>query len=676
MNDLWEKLDPGFLAPAWLLAGLLAVIAVVLLEIGAYRRRRQALLLFAAPHLVNDLTGSVSMARRLVKRLLLAGGVACLFIALARPHLFFRWQEEARHGIDILVAVDCSKSMLTQDVKPSRLERAKLAISDFADRLPDDRLGLIAFAGDAFLQVPLTLDHDAFQSAVRELDTDTIPRPGTDVATAIDQAVLASKSQGANAKILILVTDGEDLEGRALSAAKEAAQTGLKIYTIGVGTPEGDLIPETDENGTTQYLHDADGQIVKSRLDESMLKQIATDTGGAYARLGQQGQGLEEIYQQDIAPLPTHQVESRREKIQFEQYEWPLGLGILLLVGSMLLGERGRDRMPPLPPPRRRSRVVAAEMRRDAGAPVATVPAILLAAGMFFALPGHPLRAAATDQAERDYKAAHFPAAEEKYQDASAKHPQRDEIKFDLGDAAYKAGEYSQAEDAFRRTLETPDLGLQEEAYYNIGNAQFRQGEGTEKDDQKKTIKLWEDSLKSYESSMKLKMLPDTKHNYDFVKKKLEQMKQQQQEQQKKDQQQQQKNQQQKNSNSNEGKGGQNDKKQDQKNQPGNPNQNPGQQPNGQNQSQQQGQQDQHGQQPDNSQAQNGQQQNGRANAQEQPKQGHSVSRTEDQVDPGAKSRQDAEALLDSLKGDEKHITARSLQGDDQPQPPPSGKDW
>jgi Ca-activated chloride channel family protein len=387
MNDFWTKLDPGFFEPVWLVVGLLAVIAVVLLEIGAHRRRRQALRLFAAPHLIDALTGSVSMARRLWKRLLLIGGVACLFIALARPHLFFRWQEEVRHGIDIMVAVDCSKSMLTQDVKPSRLERAKLAISDFADELPNDRLGLIAFAGDAFLQVPLTLDHDAFQTAVRGLDTDTIPRPGTDIATAIDEAMLAFKSQAANAKILILVTDGEDLEGRVLGVAQEAGKAGLKIYTVGVGTPQGDLIPETDDSGNTMYLHDADGNIVKSRLDETTLKQIASDTGGAYARLGQQGQGLDEIYQRYIATLPTHQVESRRQKIEYEQYEWPLGLGILLLIGSMLLRERlgSRDEMAPLPPARRRSHQTAAEVRRGgtgtSSAPSAGTAAQLPSAG-------------------------------------------------------------------------------------------------------------------------------------------------------------------------------------------------------------------------------------------------------------------------------------------------------
>jgi Ca-activated chloride channel family protein len=264
VNDYWDNLDPGFLAPVWLVVGLLAVIAVVLLEIGDERRRRQALRFFAAPHLVSALTGSVSPVKRFWKKFLFLAGIAFLFIALARPHLFYQWQEENRTGIDLLVAVDCSKSMMTDDVKPSRLERAKLAIADFADHLPDDRLGLIAFAGDAFLQVPLTLDHDAFQTAVRELDTDTIPRPGTDIATAIDQAVQALKSQAANAKILILITDGEDLEGRVLDAAREAAKSGLKIYTIGVGTPAGGLIPEEDETGSPMYLHDSSRMLSES----------------------------------------------------------------------------------------------------------------------------------------------------------------------------------------------------------------------------------------------------------------------------------------------------------------------------------------------------------------------------------------------------------------------------
>ena len=363
ISELWNKLDPGFFAPIWLLVGLAAIIALVLLEIGARRRRNQAVRLFAASHLVAALTGSVSPLKRLLKTVLLIAAVGLLFLAMARPHLFFDWQDESRTGLDILLAVDCSKSMLTEDVKPSRLERAKLAIADFADHLTDNRLGLIAFAGDAFLQCPLTLDHDAFQTAVRELDTDTIPRPGTDIASAIDLAVDALKSQPNNMKFLILVTDGEDLEGRVLDAAKSAAQSGLKIYTVGVGTPAGDLIPERDDSGTVVYHHDASGQIVQSKLDESTLRQIADLTGGAYLELGQRGEGLDEIYSRYIEPLPRQNLEERREKIRIERFEWPLALAILFLMWEFMINERAESR-----------RAAARLRHRSAAARVAVPP--------------------------------------------------------------------------------------------------------------------------------------------------------------------------------------------------------------------------------------------------------------------------------------------------------------
>jgi Ca-activated chloride channel family protein len=661
MNDLWERMDPGFLAPIWLLVGLFAVLAIVLLEVGDERRRRQALRMFAAPHLVPVLTGSASPAKRFWKKFLFLAAVAFLFVALARPHLFYEWQEEDRTGVDIFVAVDCSKSMLTQDVKPSRLERAKLAIADFADRLPDDRLGLIPFAGDAFLQVPLTLDHDAFQTAVRELDTDTIPRPGTDLATAIDLALQASRSQASNTKILLLVTDGEDLEGGVLSSAREAAKAGMKIYAIGVGTPAGGLIPEEDENGQAMYLHDSSGQIVQSKLDEATLKQIASITGGAYASLGQRGEGLDQIYDRYIAKLAKQRLESRREKIRYERYEWPLTLSILLFIASSLINERSRPvstqatTVSPIvsTPPRRRQKAALA-------------PAAL---GMLALLSVTARSSAATtEQAELDYKAGNYEEAVDKYKQAADTQPTRDELKYNLGDAAYKAGDYTQAEDAFRQALETPDLGLQEKSYYNLGNAQFRQGETTEKDDKKRTIDLWKKALTSYEDAMKLKMTPDAKYNYEYVKKKLEDLKQQQQQQQ-----QQQQNSQSDKNKQNSSSGGQGS----QQNQSNSQDQNQPQ--NGGNSPAQSGQNQQQNGQPNSPQPDQGGQQSGSSSqsGKNTPEQARSGSRDEDQNDPGAKSREQAEALLDSLKEDEKHMTARTLNGNNEPPPPPpSGKDW
>jgi Ca-activated chloride channel family protein len=527
--------------------------------------------------------------------------------------------------------------MLTEDVKPNRIERAKLAIEDFADRLPDNRLGLIVFAGDAFLQVPLTLDHDAFQTAVRELDTDTIPRPGTDIATAIDQAVDALKSQPDNLKFLILVTDGEDLEGRVLDAARNAAQSGLKIYTVGVGTPEGDRIPERDDSGAIMYHQDGNGQDVVSKLDENTLRQIADITGGAYVPLGQRGEGLDEIYRRYIEPLPKQNLEERREKIRIERFEWPLALAILFLMLEFLINERAESPAPTgLAGPTRPS-----SRRRPARSTAAAAP--LIALGLFIT---SPARAGDADTAERDYKSGQYEEAMENYGKAAEDQPARNELEYNYGDAAYKAGEYSEAEEAFRKALETPDLGLQERTYYNLGNAQYQHGDSLRKVDTQKTIDLWEKALHSYDSALKLKTTADALHNYKFVKEKLEELKQQQQ-------------QQQQNKN-----GQSNPENQDQS---------------GQNSQQSQSNNRQQNQ-PGQNNPQNGGHDSSQPPQQSGDKNGHlrtySGTRPQDQQDPNIKSRQDAENLLDSLKDDEHHITARLLNGDTQPPPTPSGKDW
>ena len=174
-----------------------------------------ALTTFASPHLLDQLTHSVSAGRRTLKRVLVMVGVACVFVALARPQAGYRLEETHRKGLDILFAVDTSKSMLAQDVKPDRLTRAKLAVNDLVDKLDGDDVGLIAFAGDAFLQSPMTLDYDAFRESLNALDTTVIPRGGTDIARAISEAQAAFRTENNHDKILVLVTDGEDLEGGA-----------------------------------------------------------------------------------------------------------------------------------------------------------------------------------------------------------------------------------------------------------------------------------------------------------------------------------------------------------------------------------------------------------------------------------------------------------------------------
>lgn len=680
ISEIWNKLDPGFFAPIWLAVGFLALIAVSLLELGAWRRRKHAIRVFTATHLLKTLTGSVSPIKRILKRLLLLAAVGFLFIALARPHLLYDWREENRTGLDVLFAVDCSESMMTEDVKPNRIERAKLAIADFALRVPDNRLGLVAFAGDAFLQCPLTLDHDAFESAVRELDINSIPRPGTDIATAIDQAVLAFNSQPNNLKILVLVTDGEDLEGRVLESAKSAAQAGLKIYTVGVGTPQGDQIPERDDNGAIMYHHDNSGQIVISKLDENTLQQIASITGGAYVQLGKRGEGLDEIYNRYIAPLPKQHFEERREKIRIERYEWPLALAVLCLMLEFMINERASF-TPAVPVPNLTHR--PPHRRRPARNALTVAP--LLALGLLLGGWSENARSATADTAERDYKAGQYQQALDHYRQATVAQPDRTDLQYNRGDAAYKAGEYSEAEEAFRKALETPDLNLQEKSYYNLGNSQFKHGEAMQQVDKNKTINFWEQALHSYDSALKLTPTADAKHNYEFVKEKLEELKKQQQQQQQKNQQQSQpkKDDQSKEKQSQSDGKGQGEQNKDQQNQPGqsNPkndsqNSQPKQQPGEQSQQQQQ-QQPQPGSGDQGKDNQQPQQQPSDGQGKETGQQSaYSGGRSEDKQDPGAKSRQEAEALLDSLKDDERHVTARSLNGGNTAPPPPSGKDW
>ena len=292
-----------FAHPIWLIAG---VAACTVLGWGFYhfqKRSQAALHRFAAGHLLGKLTESVSPGRRMAKRVLLLIAVASIFAALARPHVGFQWKEVKRKGIDILMAVDTSKSMLANDVKPNRLERSKLGILDFVSKLEGDRVGLIPFAGTAFLMCPLTLDYDAFRQSLNVLDTQIIPQGGTDIASAIHEAE-AAFSNDANHKILVLVTDGEDLEGEALNAATEAAKKGMTIYTVGVGTPAGELIPLKKRGEGALFVKDAKGQVVKSRLDEKMLQKIAQTTGGQYEPLGRQAEGLTAIYKQKLSLVP------------------------------------------------------------------------------------------------------------------------------------------------------------------------------------------------------------------------------------------------------------------------------------------------------------------------------------------------------------------------------------
>ncbi|MDR2463921.1 MAG: VWA domain-containing protein [Verrucomicrobiales bacterium] len=482
-----------FAAPNWLYAGLTAAALLAGLFWWADRQRRRALAALVSRHLLAALTVNFSPRRRLAKRVLFISGVACLFVALARPQYGHRWQEVKRKGIDLVVAVDVSRSMLSEDVKPNRLERAKLAIRDLAELADGDRLALIPFAGSAYVMCPPTLDYDMFLQSLDALSPDVMPLPGTDLAAALQASGdLLDKAAGGR-KIVLLFTDGEDLEGAALAAAKRAAARDIVIYTVGVGTAAGDLIPVTGSGGGVDFLKDESGKIVKSRLDESTLKKIAGLTGGAYILQNSRG-GVEELYHDKIKIIPKQELSSRMEKIPLERFVWPLLAGIALLAAEFLTRER-------------------------------TSPWFTRKATLMVTLLGVSLSAAQAAPLldERDQKT--YSRLAEKYAAKSAGNPDDPVLHYNLGTANYKLGHYEAAADEFQKALSAADVKLQNFAYYNLGNAQYRRGEPTEKTDPEKTRNWWRQSVQAYQGALQLDADDaQARQNLEFVQKRLNEL--------------------------------------------------------------------------------------------------------------------------------------------------------
>ena len=305
-------------------------------------RRKKKLMMRFAGKLVPEIAGDFSSQKLVVKNMVSLGFILFCLIALARPQWGFRLREVTQQGLDILVVIDTSKSMLTSDVKPNRLERTKLAVKDLLKQLNGDRIGLIAFAGDAFLMCPLTVDYGGFRTSLNELTTQTVPRGGTNVGAAIKEAINGYAKIPAKYKVVILLTDGENLEGDPIAAAKEAKQEGIKIYSIGIGTQEGDLIRGENDQGKSEFLKDENGNFVKSKLNEAVLREIAEATDGIYAHASSSESGLELIYEKALSKMEKREIEGKMEKRYIERFQIPLALALLLLISEGFIGTRKR----------------------------------------------------------------------------------------------------------------------------------------------------------------------------------------------------------------------------------------------------------------------------------------------------------------------------------------------
>ena len=311
--------------------------------IWALRRRRAMLQRFAEARLLPVLAPDLDERRQRWRAAVLVGALALLITALAGPKWGFHWEEVHREGVDVIVALDTSRSMLAEDVKPNRIGRAKLAVEDLLKQLHGDRIGLVAFAGTAFVQCPLTLDYEAFAESLRAVNVGIIPKGGTALAEAISAGIEAFEGHQSKHEALILITDGEDHDGRVDDAAKQAAERGIKVYTVGIGTPDGELIPLTAD-GQQTFLKDRHGNVVKSRLDDDGLKKIATTTGGAYVHAEGPSLALDEVYNEYIGKMEKRELKSAMERRFEERFQLPLLLALVLIALEPLVGERRRAR--------------------------------------------------------------------------------------------------------------------------------------------------------------------------------------------------------------------------------------------------------------------------------------------------------------------------------------------
>ena len=431
-NQIWLTLTPLIVL---LFAGLFAF---------GLRRREALLSRFAAARLLDQLTEKASHQRTLLKAALILLAFALIGISLARPQYGVDWIERKARGLDIVFVLDSSKSMLATDLRPTRLDRAKLAIIDLVKRLESDRIGLVAFAGNAFLQTPPTLDYAAFRENLDAIGYSSISRGGSDIGRAIREAAKAFPKDN-SFKVVVLLTDGEDQQQDAITAAREVADDGIKVYTIGIGTPEGDYLKISNAQGDDEFIRDSSGQPVRSQLDETTLQKIAQLTGGSYSRLSDQS--LNTLYNSVLATLPREERQSELQEARIERYQWTLSIACILTVVEIFI--------------RRRSNLSLSLLFLLSASSVCT-----------------PIRSEAQDLPVKEIQELPMPVAEDT-PEILAEAPETDpRILYNQAHHQLTTGNYEQAIQLLEQAIEhSTQHSLQRDALYNMAHASNQIGE-------------------------------------------------------------------------------------------------------------------------------------------------------------------------------------------------------
>ena len=447
-----------------------------------WRRRATILKGFADGRALKLLVPTGIQARRRLLAGLILTSALLLVVAMAGPQYGFQWQTVERRGVDLIVALDCSRSMLAQDIQPTRLDRAKREIIDLLGMLRGDRVGLVAFSGTAFLQCPLTVDYSAFDLFLNVLTPDYLPLGGTDMSAAVQTALGAFETQSPAEKAIILITDGENT-GRddPEKAAREAKKAGVKLFCIGVGSTEGVPVP----SGKGGFQKGDDGQIVLTRLDEPLLTRMAVTTGGTYVRSVAGDMDLDRIYQDQIrVAMADANIESGRKQVWADRYQWPLSLALALLLAALAIPGIQK------------------------GAAAVFICSVLLA------LAPRPVAAGPLQEGYEAYQQGAYEAALKHFLDGQVAKPDDPEVLYNIGNTYYKTGKYDNAYSYYSRALSQAPPALKAKLLYNLGNAAYRR-------------QALEEAVKDYEAALAINPKDEqAQANLAFVREQLKQQQQ------------------------------------------------------------------------------------------------------------------------------------------------------
>ncbi|HCP45548.1 MAG TPA: hypothetical protein DIU15_05880 [Deltaproteobacteria bacterium] len=470
-----------------LLAGLFAF---------ASRRRADALARFADDALIDHLIHRPSRLRAAIRPTLLGLALIAIITAAAGPRWGFQWEDVRRHGVDIVVALDLSRSMLAEDASPDRLTAAKREIRDLLELLEGDRIGLVVFAGVSFVQCPLTLDYGAFSVFLDPMDPDWVPVGGTDLAAAVRSAVEAFPKNERSGRAVLLITDGEDHSGELQDAAAEAKKEGVHVFVVGMGAPEGAPVPD----GRGGFVKEG-GRVVLSKLDEASLKELALTTGGSYVRSIAGDLDLQKIYLEDIkGTLEARELSSSRQRRWEERFQLALLPAVLLLVLEGMVGAPRRRR------PRRGGRTL------PLGLLLLTTAAVTLAPRPGLAEVDPQASSDPVRDGHKAFAQGNFDEALSLWIQAQVDDPTDPRLDYNIGEAHYRLGNFPDAESAFRAATATDRTGLAADGFYNAGNAAFQQGKYLE-------------AVALYESSLELRAEDeDAEANRDLAQRKHEEL--------------------------------------------------------------------------------------------------------------------------------------------------------